>query len=63
MIRKMLFPLACVLSVAAAAQIPEELFNDSHDVNTLGAWGPYSKQYAASPMSGSCRAGGVWISP
>lgn len=49
MIRKMVLPLACVLSAAVAAArpvIPEKLFNDSHDVNSLAAWGPYSKQYA-----------------
>lgn len=57
MIRKMLLPLACVLSVAAAAQIPEELFNDSHDVNSLGAWGPYSKQYAGISHVGELSGG------
>lgn len=57
MIRKMLLPLACMLSVAAAAQIPEELFNDSHDVNSLGAWGPYSKQYAGISHVGELSGG------
>ena len=32
-------PLLCVLAIAAG------LFNNSHDVSTLGPWGPYSKTY------------------
>lgn len=26
--------------------IPDHLFNNSHDINSLDRWGPYSKQYA-----------------
>lgn len=36
-----------LLGLTAKAQvIPDSLFCNSHDIRTLGEWGPYSKQYA-----------------
>lgn len=29
-----------------STMIPDHLLNNSHDINSLGQWGPYSKQYA-----------------
>ena len=60
MIRKMLLLPVCVLFAAVAAAqpaIPDGLFNDSHDVNSLGAWGPYSKQYAGISHVGELSGG------
>ena len=60
MIRKMLLLPVCVLFAAVAAAqsaIPDRLFNDSHDVNSLGAWGPYSKQYAGISHVGELSGG------
>lgn len=35
-----------VLSAWAENEIPPSCLNDSHDIGTLHAWGPYSKRYA-----------------
>lgn len=40
----------CTLMAASLScfsqEIPDHLFNNSHDINSLDRWGPYSKQYA-----------------
>lgn len=48
MMKKRLFAILLLMAVhagAAFAAIPQRLFNNSHDVTTLKAWGPYSKMY------------------
>lgn len=37
---------SAVLAENPAVRIPRPLLNDSHDIGSLPAWGPYSKQYA-----------------
>lgn len=57
--KKLLLPVCVLFAAVAAAQsaIPDRLFNDSHDVNSLGAWGPYSKQYAGISHIGELSSG------
>ncbi len=48
-IKRILFGLAVILAVAPgldAQGIPSEYMNNSHDIQSLSPWGPYSKQYA-----------------
>lgn len=41
-----IFLALAVSSGTAFASVPERLFNNSHDVTMLKAWGPYSKMYS-----------------